>query len=868
MFVGGAAGAGKSALIHQFLRRVDAHLLRASGDESEAALPYGIVEQLLGSPPADSEPLLVGSEVLDRLEHSYGRPVIAVIDDAQWADRSSLQALTFVLRRLRLDTVLVIVIARDLDDPRVPEGLRRVLHDASASRLILDGLNASEIALLCERLGLPALRRVSAERLRALTNGNPLHTRALLEEIPTSALDNMDLELPAPRSYTLLVLGQLAGCEAPTRQLVEAASVLGMSAPLSAAGALVSLTEPLPALEEAVATGLVRAQHGSDGLHVRFTHPLTRTAVYHNLGPATLMRLHARAAELSSSDFHRLRHRVHATAGPDPTLAAELADHARDHAADGHWQTAADHLLQAAQLIGDLGGRGRLMAEALGVLLLDGRFDEASHVSADLPEESGPAVQAYASGHLAAVVGRTQEAETLLTTAWTDLDPTQTPVIARRTAQQMAMLSLMMGHGRGAERWALRALSLTPQRRHITDFTVFTLLTGLAICGDSTRALALTRTLPDPALASPDELDALLGRGLVRTCIDDLPGALEDLGGVVTARRERSIPFRILATALLGQAEYRAGRWDDALLHTESAASLADDAEQTWIGAICHALAALVPAARGEWERAEAHIRAAQTMITDHSIAARVHTAYAQAQLAVSAGDHHGTAVALRPLLEFDRHDLVHEPGVVPWHDLLVDALIALGDQEDARSMLDRHATLATVRDRHSVLAALGRNRGNLLAADHDLEAANTAFMAGLAHARQIEAPFVTACLQLHHGTFLRRTQHRAAAIEQLRAAGQTLLRLGARPYLEKCDQELVACGQPARHQLIADPHGLTSQEQAVCQLAVRGMANRQIAAELVLSTKTVEYHLSRVYAKVGVTSRTALITKLATTRA
>ncbi|MFI6324331.1 AAA family ATPase [Nonomuraea sp. NPDC050556] len=861
ILVDGPQGIGKTALANHFVARAGEGLkvLRASGDEAEMTLPYGVLEQLTGIAASRVEPLAMGSTVLDLLgDLQELGPVVLVVDDVQWVDRLSLQALTFVLRRLRRDKVLTVLTTRDADSPWLPESLRRVLHDSGVCRLTLDGFGNGELDCLCGLLGLARPRPVAAERLLAHTRGNPLHTLALLEELPVQAINNMGSSLPAPRSYALLTLGQLARCGEPVRLLVQAVSVLGMSTSLRNAAALAEVADPLAAFDEAAAAGLLELQPGqTSSLLIGFPHPLVRATVYDDLGAGRRVLLHLRAAELVTSAHHRLVHRVAAAVGPDPQLAAELTEYARAEATNDLWSGAADHLLQAAYLSDTPAVRGRLLAETLGAFLLDGRIDEAKRVNDLIPADAEPAIRSYAAGHLAAVAGQVAEGESLLTEAWAGLDPAAHPVIAWRTAQQLAMLSLMQARGRDSAEWAGRALGIAADRP-ATDLTDFTRLTALCVCG-----------APDEALATTGNgLDYLLGRGLVRTCVDDLAGALEDLRGVVNACRNQSIPFQVLATAILGQAEFRAGQWDDALLHTGIAASLADDAEQAWIAPICHALAALVPAARGDWDQAEEHLLAGQKQLAHGGgVAARTHLAYSRAELAAAQSDHHGVLAALQPLLEFALHDIVHEPGVVIWHDLLADALIALGACDRAQVVLDRQQSLAAARNRVSVLTVVARSSGNLHAARHRSSAAESAFLAGMDHSARVEAPFVRAKLCLHYGAFLRRTGRRAAAVVQLRAAQAILTGLRAVPYLNRCEQELSAAGQPSGQRRDPRLGALTPQELAVTQLVIKGMTNRQVATKLVLSVKTIEYHLGNAYAKLDVTSRTGLTAKLAEMR-
>jgi DNA-binding CsgD family transcriptional regulator len=352
---------------------------------------------------------------------------------------------------------------------------------------------------------------------------------------------------------------------------------------------------------------------------------------------------------------------------------------------------------------------------------------------------------------------------------------------------------------------------------------------------------------------------------VLRTWTDDLDGAHRDLAGVVAAGRERSAPFRLLGLSLLGQVEFRLGRWDDALVHVEMAISIASDADQRWLASFGHALAVLPLAGRGQWEPARAHLQAAQEA-TDllGSPAAIAYTAAAGAQLARARGDEAGIVAALQPLRRLRRRDGISEPGIVPWEDLLVDALVGLGDRGQAEAVLVPFERRAASRNRHSSLVAAARARGNLEAARGDPVPAEAAFRAGLHHARRVRMPFEHALLRLAFGRFLRRGRRRVAAGAELRISRDILATLGARPYLERCERELAACGFASEYRARPDAVQLTPQELAVAHLVGIGLTNRQVARELVVSVKTVEYHLGNVYAKVGVTSRSQLVLRLA----
>jgi hypothetical protein len=515
------------------------------------------------------------------------------------------------------------------------------------------------------------LPAAAVRRLRAHTSGNPLHARALLEQVSAEALADLDAPLPAPRSFALLVLGQVASCDDHTRRLVEAASVLGVSCALHEAAEMAELAESLLPLERAVQAGLLGEQRCAVGLVIRFPHPLIQAAVYDNLGPATRARLHLRAAELFDDDYRRLHHRFRAADRPDPQLAAELAAYGRDQAAAGYWAGAAIHLNRGARLTTVEEERARWTGEAVLAALYAGQTGEASTLAQALSSATDEALRAFCVGVVALIAGRGVEASQHLEHAWQRCDPVTDPALAGWIATQLASLSVIQGHGRDAVMWAKRAVQMPVRRAH-GDLLDFLLFTGLANAGEIGQALALGAGLPELPEAGIAGLDPLLGRGAVRMWSDDLHGALHDLTSVVAASTRLSMPFRVTATSLLGATEYRMGRWEDAIVHTELAASIGDDADQIFLASCAHAEAAFVPAARGEWESAAAHVRAAhQAMGPYPSVAAHTYTAAASAELATARADPQGVVSALKPLLDLEGRDGVFEPGIIlPWQAL------------------------------------------------------------------------------------------------------------------------------------------------------------------------------------------------------
>ena len=232
-----------------------------------------------------------------------------------------------------------------------------------------------------------------------------------------------------------------------------------------------------------------------------------------------------------------------------------------------------------------------------------------------------------------------------------------------------------------------------------------------------------------------------------------------------------------------------------------------------------------------------------------------MYVACAAAHLAAAAGDPAAVLTASAPLVEL-AHEAPAEPGFWPWENLYADALIDLDRLADAEAFLRCHEP--RVLDRRSMTARLARSRARLDALRRDDARAEAGFEASAAMLRAIGMPYELALTELAHGRFLRRRRRRRAAAESVAAARERFAALGARPALESCDRELHASGLTPTRAEGGDPR-LTPQEQTVAELVISGMTNREIAAELMVSTKTIEVHMTRVYSKLAVPSRAEL---------
>ena len=351
-------------------------------------------------------------------------------------------------------------------------------------------------------------------------------------------------------------------------------------------------------------------------------------------------------------------------------------------------------------------------------------------------------------------------------------------------------------------------------------------------------------------------------QGWLQLVVDDIQGAQATLAETAPrALRSGSIRIAVWAYVWLSRAEFLVGAWDEAAVIAERAVSLLEETGHEWLRPLARWAAVGVPAARGEWRAAEEHVRLASARSGDYELML-VAAGLARAQLATARGDPEAVLRAFEPVLAIRPREGVDEPGFWPWQDLYGDALVSAGRLEQAAAFLAPHEELAGQRGSRSSIARLARVRGRLEAAA-GRPGAETAFRHGLDQLERLPLPFERALLELAYGQMLRRHGQRRAAAGQLQAAHDRLTALGARPYLERCERELSACGLAPAKRNSFDPSRLTAQELAVARLVAAGMSNRQVASELFISIKTVQFHLTHIYSKLRVGSRAELAAQL-----
>jgi DNA-binding CsgD family transcriptional regulator len=779
------------------------------------------------------------------------------VDDLQWADDKSVEALTFMLRRLSVDPVLAVVIYRGTSD-RLPETAKRLLASVENQvRISLAGLSKDDVAALVAALKAGEVNDETVQWLHARTGGHALYLRTVLSE--GFDFDPLARVRPAlPASLAAAIDEHLRVLPPDTRGILEMLAVLNRRIPLAQLGQGAETGSPSAAIEPAVASGLVDWQPAEPTCPVEIRHPLVRDAIYAGITPTRRRALHARAASMVSESAS-WEHRVAALDQPDEGLAAELERLAAGEAAAGHLTLAATHLRWAADISPDLAARERrLLTAALHLTLVD---ETRGLVLRQAVEAASPSpLRDCALGTMAFSAGRLGEAEARFSQALAQAqDSPDSRPLAAVIANRLAGTYTLLGDGTKVQSFARWALDTGCLDAAMFSQTRALVAIGASQVGGARAALAeLAHLDPDPARIGPVDLDALSFRGVFRLLAGDLGEAISDLTASLKMVRNGAVfTLGLRAYCYLALARYLSGAWDDVLLTAEQGFSAMGIRSRRYELPLLHLAAGCVPAGRGAAEEAERHaVQAEESAASLDYGQERVYAAMIRALVFQASGDYLGMADALAPWLDDAVLDGRSRAYAVLWRPLLAEGLIGSGQTERAAVVLDQLRTQSGQVD--YLQPALAWLEGWLAEHRDDPEGARQSYARG-EDAADAQSPVGMARLLLAHGRLLRRTGNRKEAVERLRRANDLYTALRAAPFIARTEEELAACHLPAPRTEKRSVFTLTSRETEVAHLVGKGLSNPEVAAELFISRKAVEYHLGNIYAKCGLRGRQEL---------
>jgi DNA-binding CsgD family transcriptional regulator len=814
-----------------------------------------------GEPP---DQRAIGLAVLSVLRTLSTRgPLLVAIDDVQWLDAPSAAVLAFALRRLGAEPIGVLATIR-LTSGEPPA----VVFEPwlPAERLRLGPLSLAAVhELLRTRLG-ASPSRPTLVRLHQAAGGNPFFAlelgRALAEQGREPAPDE---PLPVPAGLRALVRARLARLPASARQSLLAVAALSRpTVPLAAAAGQGERT--LADLERAASTDVITYE----GERIRFTHPLLASTLYAEAPLGQRRQLHRRLAGLVTDGEERARHLAMAAEGPDLGVAAALEEAATHAHLRGAPDAAAALCEQACALTpeGRPGERRRRTMEAASYHLLAGNTSRARVL---LEEAVGSVAPGAERARLLQRLGQVHYHEDSWATAEEVLSQAlaeagDQPVLRCEIEQGLSFARQVRGDIPAAAARARAALELAEQAadpRLVSESLVlvslYEFLLGHGIRGDlMERAAALEEPT---AAAQPGRPAQLLSRRLVWAVMlkwadqfDAARAGFEEVHRQMLERGDEGSLAFLLAN--LSELECWAGDWDQAALYAAEGARLAILTGQgTMVSANLYAKA-LVEAHRGLVDSARAAAEEALAHATASGNAAvALMSLSALGFLEVSLGHPADAHTHLRPISEGLAAHGLGEPGVLRFLPDQIQALIELGELEQARALVDVLEERGRALNRVWALATGARSRALLLAAQGDLAGAHAALDQALAAHQRLPAPFEHGRTLLALGSVQRRQGEKRAARQTLEQARSIFDHLGAPLWAEQTRGELRRIGGRT-----ASSGGQLSETEAqIVALVCAGQTNEQVARALCLSAKTVAWNLSKVYRKLGVRSRTEL---------
>jgi DNA-binding CsgD family transcriptional regulator len=869
---------GKTALLDYLRdRAADCTLARTAGVQSEMELAFSGLHQLLApmlgrlrrlpTPQRDAlrvtfglsdgpaaDRLVVGLAVLGLLADAAARrPLVCLVDDAQWLDTASAQVLGFVARRLAAEPIGLVFAA-----------LAPTTELAGLPELIVDRLREEDARRLLDSALTGSLDPRVRDQIVAEAQGNPLALLELPRALsPTQLAGGFGLPEVAPVTGRIeeSFRRRLAALPAPARRLLwlAAADPTGDPALLWRAGGRLGI--PAGAAEPAAEAGLAEF-----GARVRFRHPLVRSVAYRSAPVGERRELHAALAEATdpaADPDRRAWHRAAAASGPDEEVAAELEHCAGRAGARGGLAAAAAFLERAAALTADPALRAGRTLAAAEASARAGAFARALDLLATA--ESGPLDELQGArldllrGQVAFASGQGSDAPPLLLKAARRLEPLNLD-LAREVyldAWSAANFAEHLSGSRYLTEVARAARALTPPARPPRPADL--LLDGVTLLvasGPAAAAPALRRAAAAFLASDAPREEALRWGWLAVTAneslwdYDDwreterLVGLAREVGAL------DQLPFLLNVLAM------------DAALAGELAAAASLIAE---VGAVFEATGIRIPSyaavmlasLRGREARAAELIRATieETSAPGRGSGAR----WAHWAAAVLANGYGRPQEALAAARRATDHGHVY---VSVWAlPELIEAAVRAGSTRTAEAAADRLAETARAGGTADGLGIEARSRALLGQGD----AAEGLYRAAIGHLGRAQHRPELARAHLLYGEWLRRERRRGEAREQLRAACDMLDDIGMEAFAVRARRELRATGETVPKRQGPDGSGsgtaggLTAQEAQVARLAREGLSNPEIAARLFISARTVQSHLSKVFAKLGISSRVEL---------
>lgn len=885
LVIEGEAGIGKTTLWLSLLRRARARgfrVLTARVGQAETVMAFAALADLLSDvdtehfatlpalqglaldrvllragaegPPTDQR--VVGAAFVSVLEHlrrsDDQSPVLLAIDDAQWLDSSSRTAVEFAARRLKGAFGVLVTERCTAGDGEVARWLQLDRPDR-LGRVAVQPMSTRELhAAISDRLG-RTFSRPTVLRIAEISAGNPFFALELARAVQD---DQGGTEQPLPATLTDLVRRRIAALDDPDRALLlSVACVAEPTIELLAQANGVDADELARRVERAEAAGILSL----DGHRVRFTHPLLASGVYTDAGPPARRAMHRRLAALETQPELRARHLALASAHGDEEILTAL-DQAADSARSRGAPAAAAELVDLALgLGGDTVLRRMKSAENH---FLAGNTARAGALLADAATMEPGMLRAMATSLLATVrmyENEHAEAVELLRSALDDA--AGSPPIMVQVLLRLSFALNSIGELDDARRHVRDAVKLA-EELGVPAITSAALAWSVHVnfqCGRGLDEDALDRAMQsyDSALDVPIIFRAPFVHALALSWTGRLEQAHDELTAVRSVCIERGAESDMMAIAgFLAINHIWRGQVAEAAVEAAEAVERAEQLGGDDVLIIPMTVRAAVAAYAGREDAARADARWVLTAMRNRSSS---HIAdwpgMTLCFLEESLGNHREALDALDPaFLAADQMPCTEQ--MYAWHlPDVIEAMVGVGRLDDAETLTSALEQNGARYDRAWMKSVGARCRAMLLAARGDVAAAEETAHRALAEHESLPMPFERARTQLILGQLQRRLRQKNTAATNLAEARQVFEQLGTPLWARRAEAELARTVVAPSEDLSR----LTPSEQRVAEMAASGATNKDIAAAMFISAKTVEHNLTKIYRKLQISSRAEL---------
>ncbi len=825
-------------------------ILSEAGDEVIAELPepqrraleIALLREAATGPAVDPRAVAYAALAAIKLLCKV-QPILIAVDDAHWMDRPTSRVLEFAARRLRSERVGLLMTARASETMGIPIGLDRALPSGTFKQIRLQPLSLGAIYhVLRSRLGAGFPRTIMVELYRA-TAGNPFFALEIARGLLASGFESAPaVRLPIPATLTESLQARLAAQPTRIRNLLLV---------------IAALSHPTVAARD----GLIEV----DGERIRFGHPLLAAVTYNSAPELRRRSVHRRLAAVISDIEERANHLAHSAAEPDAEVAAMLDLAAARARARGAVEVAASRLEDARALTPPLSREDaqRRTNEAAMCHYLGGEVERARELWEEILSAAPPGpARAAAAWHLVefrhAGLNTAQQVlagEKALAEAEGD------PALCAQIHHTLALTLVWDGELAKARPHAKASLELAELQ---SDRAVLAMALTAVAWVEHLSGRGVSPELAERWLGSEDSvLDLPLENNpalLWATMVADI-GEEPELARGVFARMRRlaedsgsevSLPFLLYQ---MSDLERRTGDWTLAARYADECEAIARQTEQNFRVRLALCARAMIAGCRGEAGSARALAREGLALAGPAGpwiVEARLGAALGFIELSLN---HAGQAHAwLAPIAARAKPGGYEEPTAVRCLPDEIESLIRLGDLETAEAVLERLEDQGRKRRRAWALATAGRCRGELAAARGDLDAAEKALEGALVEHERLLDPLELARTLLVLGNVCRRARRKRSAREHLGRAAATFDQLGAALWSARAHEDLRRVSPGALR-----AHELSPTEERIAGLVRKGSTNKEIAQALFVSVKAVEGNLTRIYAKLGVRSRTEL---------